>query len=175
MSLVQGDITLESADAIVNAANATLMGGGGVDGAIHSAGGRAILYECMRIVAKHGPLSTGKAVITTGGDLKAKHVIHTVGPVWQGGMRGEAILLASSYTESLKLATANGLVSIAFPSISTGAYNFPPDRAAPIALGSMAKYLKENTTTVKDVRFVLHDSETYKAYAQALAAISRMA
>ena len=109
LSLIQGDITKQATDAIVNAANSSLMGGGGVDGAIHRAGGPAILEECKKIVARQGRLPTGKAVITTGGDLKARHVIHTVGPVWHDGSRGEADLLASAYTESLSLAVASGL------------------------------------------------------------------
>src|SRR4030043_444356 len=118
LSIIQGDITRQATDAIVNAANSSLMGGGGVDGAIHRAGGSAILNECRQIVSRIGRLDTGKAVITTGGDLEAKYVIHTVGPVWHGGNRGEAELLASAYRESLKLATDYKLKSISFPSIS---------------------------------------------------------
>ena len=143
ISLVQGDITLESTDAIVNAANTTLMGGGGVDEAIHRAGGREILVECMKIVAKRGPLPPGQAVITTGGNLKANYVIHTVGPAWQGGMQKE-ITLASAYAESLKLATAKGLESVSFPSISTGAYGYPVEKAAMVALGAVSRYLNDN-------------------------------
>ena len=125
LSIVQGDITAQTTDAIVNAANSGLMGGGGVDGAIHRAGGPAILEECKQILDKQGRLPTGKAVITTGGNLKAKHVIHTVGPIWRGGNKGEAALLASAYRESLKPAAEHNLTSISFPSISTGAYRYP--------------------------------------------------
>src|SRR5512136_2326882 len=122
LSLLQGDITGQETDAIVNAANSSLMGGGGVDGAIHRAGGPVILEECKQIVARQGRLPTGKAVITTAGNMKGRHVIHTVGPVWHGGNQGEPALLASAYRESLKLAAENKLASISFPSISTGAY-----------------------------------------------------
>ena len=128
------DITAETTDAIVNAANSSLLGGGGVDGAIHRAGGPAILAECRQIVSKIGTLPAGKAVITTGGRLTAKHVIHTVGPVWQGGQAGEALLLASCYRRSLRLAAAHGCASIAFPAISTGVFGYPPELAAEIAV-----------------------------------------
>src|SRR5512139_3843016 len=117
LSIIQGDITRQATNAIVNAANSSLMGGGGVDGAIHRAGGPAILEECKKIVAKQGRLPTGQAVITTAGNLKARYVIHTVGPVWFSGYRGERELLASAYRESLNLAAENGLRSISFPSI----------------------------------------------------------
>src|SRR4030043_1229083 len=118
LGLIQGDITKQVTDAIVNAANSSLMGGGGVDGAIHRAGGSAILNECRQIVSRIGRLDTGKAVITTGGRLQAKYVIHTVGPVWHGGNKGEPELLASAYTESLKLAAEKGLKSISIPALS---------------------------------------------------------
>ena len=124
VGLVLGDITTQATDAIVNAANSSLTGGGGVDGAIHRAGGPAILKECKQIIDHQDRLPTGRAVITTGGRLKAKFVIHTVGPVWNGGGAHEAELLASAYRESLVLATENNLTSIAFPSISTGAYGY---------------------------------------------------
>ncbi|MDO8567781.1 MAG: macro domain-containing protein, partial [Dehalococcoidales bacterium] len=120
LSLIRGDITEQTTEAIVNAANSSLMGGGGVDGAIHRAGGPAIIDECKQIVTRQGRLPAGQAVITTGGKLKARHVIHTVGPIWYGGNKGEPELLASAYRESLKLAAAKGLTSVSFPSISTG-------------------------------------------------------
>jgi O-acetyl-ADP-ribose deacetylase (regulator of RNase III) len=172
LSIVQGDITRQSTDAIVNAANSGLMGGGGVDGAIHRAGGPAILEECKQIVARQGRLPTGKAVITTGGNLAARHVIHTVGPVWQGGSKGEAKLLASAYRESLKLAAENNLSSISFPSISTGAYGYPLAEAARVAIGSVVSFLREQVTLVKEVIFVLFDPRTYEAYASALGEVA---
>jgi O-acetyl-ADP-ribose deacetylase (regulator of RNase III) len=168
LTIVQGDITLQTTDAIVNAANSSLMGGGGVDGAIHRAGGPAILEDCRKIVAQQGRLPTGKAVITTGGNLKARHVIHTVGPVWHGGDRNEPEMLASAYRESLKLAAEHGLRSVSFPSISTGVYSYPVDRAAEVALKTVASFLKETTTSIKEVVFVLFDAQTYQAYVSAL-------
>ncbi|MGD1118886.1 MAG: O-acetyl-ADP-ribose deacetylase [Dehalococcoidales bacterium] len=167
LSLVQGDITRQATDAIVNAANSGLMGGGGVDGAIHRAGGPAILEECKKIVARQGRLPTGQAVITTAGDMPAKHVIHTVGPVWRGGHNNEPELLASAYRESLKLADASNLTSVAFPSVSTGVYSYPVDLAAPVALREVVKFLAEKTS-IKEVVFVLHDLRTFEAYAAAL-------
>ena len=167
LSIIQGDITLQATDAIVNAANSGLMGGGGVDGAIHHAGGPAILAECKQIVSRQGRLPTGKSVITTGGNLKAKYVIHTVGPVWHGGSRGEAELLESAYRESLKLAAQNRLASIAFPSISTGAYSYPVDMASRIALKAVISFLGE-ATSIKEVVFVLFDSRALAAYSLAL-------
>jgi O-acetyl-ADP-ribose deacetylase (regulator of RNase III) len=167
LSLMKGDITQQATDAIVNAANSSLMGGGGVDGAIHHAGGPAILAECKQIVSRQGHLPTGKAVITTAGNMKAKHVIHTVGPIWHGGSQGEAELLASAYRESLKLAADSNLTSIAFPSISTGAYGYPLDEASRIAIKAVASFLGE-TTSIKEVDFVLFDSRTFDAYASAL-------
>jgi len=168
LSIVQGDITRHATDAIVNAANSSLMGGGGVDGAIHRAGGPAILEECKEIVSRQGRLPVGKAVITTGGNLKAKHVIHTVGPFWQGGARNEAELLASAYRESLTVAAENKLASISFPSISTGAYGYPVDKASRIAFGTVISFLKERATSIKEVVFVLFDSRTYESYCSAL-------
>ena len=167
LSIIKGDITQQATDAIVNAANPSLMGGGGVDGAIHRAGGPAILAECKQIVSRQGHLPTGKAVITTAGKLKAKHVIHTVGPIWHGGSKGEAELLAGAYDESLKLAAENNLSSVSFPSISTGAYGYPVDKASRIALRSIISFLGE-TTSIKEVVFVLFDSRTFEAYASAL-------
>jgi O-acetyl-ADP-ribose deacetylase (regulator of RNase III) len=168
LTIVQGDITRQTTDAIVNAANSSLMGGGGVDGAIHRAGGPAILADCRRIVAKQGRLPTGEAVITTGGNLKARHVIHTVGPVWHGGNQNEAQLLASAYRESLKLAAEHGLKSVSFPSISTGAYRYPVDQAAKVALKTVVSFLGEKATSIKEVAFVLFDSRTYQEYSTAL-------
>ena len=168
ISIVQEDITRQATDAIVNAANSSLMGGGGVDGAIHRAGGPAILEECKKIVAQQVRLPTGKAVITTGGNLKARYVIHTVGPVWHGGGRNEAELLGSAYYECLKLATENKLASISFPSISTGAYGYPVDEAAKIAVSTVVSFLKEHATSLQDVVFVLFDARTYESYRRAL-------
>ena len=164
LAIIQGDITKQATDAIVNAANPGLMGGGGVDGAIHRAGGQAILEECKQIVTEQGRLPTGKAVITTGGNLPAKHVIHTVGPIWQGGNKGEAALLESAYRESLKLAAEQKLTSVSFPSISTGAYGYPVAEAARVAIRAVVSFLTEQITSVKDVVFVLFDSRTYQAY-----------
>jgi O-acetyl-ADP-ribose deacetylase (regulator of RNase III) len=168
LSIILGDITRQATDAIVNAANSGLMGGGGVDGAIHRAGGPAILEECRHIVAKQGRLPAGKAVITNGGKLKAKYVIHTVGPVWYGGTRNEAVLLTSAYQESLKLAVANKLASVSFPSISTGVYGYPVAEASKIAVKAVASFLGEQVTSIKEVVFVLFDSRTYDAYSSAL-------
>ncbi len=168
LAIIQGDITKQTTDAIVNAANPGLMGGGGVDGAIHRAGGPAILEECKQIVASQGRLPTGKAVITTGGNLPARHVIHTVGPIWQGGNTGEAALLESAYKESLKLAAEHNLGSISFPSISTGAYGYPLAEAARVATAAVVSFLREQVTSVKEVVFVLFDSRTYEAYSSAL-------
>ena len=169
--IIQGDITKQDTDAIVNAANSSLMGGGGVDGAIHRAGGPVILEECKQIVARQGRLPTGKAVITTGGDLKARYVIHTVGPVWHGGNKGEHELLASAYGESLKLAGENHLYSISFPSISTGAYGYPVNKASRVAIGAVIDSLRESITSVREVVFVLFDSRTFRVYSSALEGI----
>ena len=167
LSLLQGDITQQSTDAIVNAANSGLMGGGGVDGAIHRSGGTAILEECKQIVSRIGRLPTGEAVITTGGNLKARHVIHTVGPVWRGGNRGEPELLASSYRNSLGLAVANSLKTVAFPSISTGAFGYPVILAAAVALETVIDFLRE-AESLDEVVFVLFDDATYRRYIHAL-------
>lgn len=168
LRLLQGDITRQATEAIVNAANASLMGGGGVDGAIHRAGGPAILEECKQIVARQGRLPTGKAVITTGGNLRAKYVIHTVGPVWHGGSSEEPELLASAYRESLKLATERKLASIAFPSISTGVYGYPASQAARVAIDAVISFLRQGTTSIREVLFVLFDARTLDAYSLAL-------
>jgi O-acetyl-ADP-ribose deacetylase (regulator of RNase III) len=168
LAIIQGDITKQATDAIVNAANSSLMGGGGVDGAIHRAGGPAILEECKKIVARQGRLPTGKAVITTGGNLKARYVIHTVGPIWHGGRGNEAELLESAYYECLKLAAENKLASISFPSISTGAYGYPVDEGAKVAVNTAVSFLREQSTSLNDVVFVLFDSRTYQTYRSAL-------
>jgi len=173
VSLLQGDITEQATEAIVNAANSSLMGGGGVDGAIHRAGGPAILEECRQIVARQGRLPAGKAVITSGGRLKARYVIHTVGPIWHGGNRGEPALLASAYHESLKLAAGRSLRSVSFPSISTGAYGYPVDDAARVALGAVISFLKEQPTSINEVGFVLFDSGTFASYASVLAELAQ--
>ncbi len=144
IEVLQGDITKFAADAIVNAANSSLMGGGGVDGAIHRAGGPAILEECRRIVAKQGGCKTGEAVITTAGRLPAKFVIHTVGPVWNGGHRGEAEKLGNCYRNSLQLAVENGCKTVAFPCISTGVYGYPIAEAAKVAVATVKAFLEEN-------------------------------
>lgn len=168
LGLVQGDITKQDMDAIVNAANSGLMGGGGVDGAIHRAGGPAIMEECRQIIARIGRLPVGQAVITTGGNLKARHVIHTVGPVWHGGNKGEDELLASAYRESLKLAEERKLKTIAFPSISTGVYAYPIAEASKVALGTVIAFLRSESTSLDKVLFVLFDSDTYQIYAAQL-------
>lgn len=164
--LVQGDITDMNTDAIVNAANSSLMGGGGVDGAIHRRGGPRILEECKRLRAKEWPegLPTGKAALTTGGNLKAKHVIHTVGPVWHDGKQKEPELLAEAYRNSLKLAVSKGLKTIAFPSISTGAYGYPIEKASRIALTTVKDFLEkeDNLDKVMFVLFSKDDLEIYK-------------
>ena len=173
LSIIQEDITKQATDAIVNAANPSLMGGGGVDGAIHRAGGPAILEECRQIVSRQGQLPTGKAVITTGGNLKARFVIHTVGPVWHGGNKGEPELLASAYQESLKVAAENNLSSISFPSISTGAYGYPVAEAARVAIRTVASFLKEQSTPIKEVVFVLFDSTTFENYSSVIGEMAR--
>lgn len=169
--LVKGDITRETTDAIVNAANPGLMGGGGVDGAIHRAGGPLIKEECQKIISRIGRLETGKAVITRGGNLPARYVIHTVGPVWHNGQQREAELLASAYEESLKLATSYKLSSVAFPSISTGAYGYPAGAAAGIAVGAVAAYLRRENTSLREILFVLFDQNAYDKYQDALQTI----
>ncbi len=164
LSIIQGDITRQTTDAIVNAASSSLMGGGGVDGAIHRAGGPAILEECQQIVSRQGRLPAGKAVITTGGKLKAKFVIHTVGPVWYGGNQGEPELLANAYQQSLQMAAENNLSSISFPAISTGAYGYPVAEAARVALSTAFSFIKEGKARIKEVVFVLFDSPTFESY-----------
>src|SRR5262249_33428932 len=155
-------------DAIVNAANSSLLGGGGVDGAIHRAGGPAILEKCKRIRAtthKAGCLA-GEAVITGGGNLIARPGVHTVGPLWRGGKKGEPEVLRNAYRNSLQLAAKAGCKTVAFPSISTGAYGYPVDQAGKVALSTVEEFLKSNTT-LEEVRFVLFDEITYQAYREA--------
>jgi O-acetyl-ADP-ribose deacetylase len=161
--LEEGDITQQTTEAIVNAANSRLAGGGGVDGAIHRAGGPKIMEECRRI----GSCPTGQAVITSGGNLKAKRVIHTVGPIYRDGTGAEAELLASAYRESMKLAHKNGLRSVAFPSLSTGAYGYPLEEAAQIALKTVIHFIQENPGFER-VGFVLFGRVSYQAYEQGL-------
>jgi O-acetyl-ADP-ribose deacetylase len=183
LEFVMGDITDETTDAIVNAANSSLLGGGGVDGAIHRAAGPALLEECKKIREQRGTLPAGQAVITSGANLKARYVIHTVGPVWQSGSRNEPQVLESCYCHALEEANRRGCASVSFPSISTGAFGYPVDAAAKIALRAVVDVLQagsperadfarsgvevENPQSVKLVRFVLFDDRTYKAYARA--------
>jgi O-acetyl-ADP-ribose deacetylase len=163
IKIVQGDITRQVVDAMVNAANSSLMGGGGVDGAIHRAGGPAILEECKKIRQLQGGCSPGDAVITGGGNLKVKYVIHTVGPVWRGGKTNEEDILANAYRNSLLLAEQYECQTIAFPSISTGAYGFPLQLAAPIALKTISQFLTQSKTTA-EVRMVLFDVTALEAF-----------
>ncbi len=156
--LILGDITKVEADAIVNAANSSLMGGGGVDGAIHRAGGKAILEECREIVSQQGECPTGQAVITTAGNMPAKFVIHTVGPIWHGGLKNEAQKLADCYRNSMQLAVENCCKTIAFPNISTGVYHYPKREAAKIAVDTVNEFLK-NSSSIEKVIFVCFDSE----------------
>ncbi len=160
------DITHETTDAVVNAANSSLLGGGGVDGAIHEAGGPAVLAECRRIVGQIGSLPAGQAVITTGGRLTAKHVIHTVGPVYRDGESGEAEKLASCHRESIRLADQHAIQSLSFPAISTGAFGYPASEAASIAISSTVEALAA-TSHVSRVRFVLFDVATLRMYTRA--------
>jgi O-acetyl-ADP-ribose deacetylase (regulator of RNase III) len=163
VELVEGDITEQDTEAIVNAANQTLLGGGGVDGAIHRAGGPKILEECKKI----GGCPTGEARITTGGRLKARHVIHTVGPVYRDGNHGEPELLAKAYRSSLKVASENGIKSLAFPSISTGVYSYPIEKASLIALSTVKDYLTAKRD-ISLVRFVLFGQADYDVYEKTL-------
>lgn len=162
IQVVQGDITRQRVDAIVNAANTSLLGGGGVDGAIHRAAGPELLEECRKLRG----CATGQAKITAGYLLPARHVIHTVGPLWRGGAYDEDRLLASCYRTSLEIAKQHGITSIAFPSISTGAYGFPVERAAAIALPEIRRFLEENQLP-ETVRIVCFDTRTFEAYIEA--------
>lgn len=166
LEVIKGDITKMELDAIVNAANTSLLGGGGVDGAIHRTGGPAILEDCRRIVARQGGCKVGEAVITTGGNLPANHVIHTVGPVWNGGKKKEAELLASAYKSSLQLAVEHSLRTIAFPNISTGIYRFPKPLAAEIALAAVSAF----HSSFERIVFVCFDEENYELYRQLILA-----
>jgi O-acetyl-ADP-ribose deacetylase (regulator of RNase III) len=166
LKVVQGDITVQEVDAIVNAANSSLMGGGGVDGAIHRAGGPSILEECREIVNRQGALPPGEAVITGGGRLKARYVIHTVGPVWRGGKNNEQEILRRAYYNSLELAKEKGLRTVAFPSISTGAYGYPVADAASIALSTIVEYLEK--ACFNEVRMVLFNDEIFRIYRETL-------
>jgi len=174
LTLLEGDITQQKTDAIVNAANSSLLGGGGVDGAIHRAGGPKILEDCLKIRDKQGGCETGEAVITTGGNLQAKYVVHTVGPVWRGGRSGEPELLANCHRNSLKLAAENGVRTISFPGISTGVYGYPLDKAAPVALKTVIEFLKSDDR-FDEVVFVLYNEWTYKAYEDALRSLTENA
>jgi O-acetyl-ADP-ribose deacetylase (regulator of RNase III) len=165
--LVTGDITHVPADAMVNAANSRLAGGGGVDGAIHRAGGPSIMEELERI-RPAGGCPTGKAVVTTAGRLPAKWVIHAVGPVWRGGARRESELLASAYRASLKLACERGAKIVTSPSISTGVYGYPVDKAAVVALRAVVEFLAAGSGSIKEIIFVLFDRDTFAAYETAL-------
>jgi O-acetyl-ADP-ribose deacetylase (regulator of RNase III) len=167
LELVEGDITQQDTEALVNAANEHLRVGGGVDGAINRAGGPKIQEEARKI----GHCPTGQAVVTTGGNLKAKYVIHTVGPIYRDGQHGEPELLASAYRESLKAASAKGIKSLAFPSLSTGVYGYPVPDAARVALATVKDYLAEHPE-IELVRFVLFGHPTYTAFAEALQEIS---
>ena len=160
IDILKGDITKTKADAVVNAANTSLLGGGGVDGAIHRAGGLAILEDCRKIVARQGGCKTGEAVITTAGKLPAKFVIHTVGPVWNGGNRQESENLKNCYLHSLQLAVAHKCETIAFPSISTGIYGFPKDRAAAIVIKTVLDFLRSDKV-IKKIIFVCFDEENF--------------
>lgn len=155
--VIRGDITKLAVDAVVNAANETLLGGGGVDGAIHRAAGKELLEECRKLQG----CKTGQAKITGGYQLPARHVIHTVGPVWHGGSRGEPELLADCYRNSLSLATENGLKSVAFPAISTGVYGYPKEQAAQIAVGTIKEFLKNQDMDVVLVAFGELDEQLY--------------
>ena len=162
IQILGGDLTLQETEAIVNAANSPLMGGGGVDGAVHQAGGPQILQECRAIVARQGSLPVGQAVLTSGGRLRARYVIHTVGPIWRGGKQGEHKLLAQCYLNCLAVAVDHGIKSLSFPSISTGAYGFPIREAAPIALRAVLAGLPGSGLT--EVRFVLFSEEDLRVY-----------
>ena len=167
LSLTEGDITKQDTGAIVNAANKTLRGGGGVDGAIHRAGGPQILEECITL----GGCETGEAVITAGGNLTAKFVIHTVGPIYRDGLHGEPRLLENAYSNCLKVASANGIRNIAFPSISTGAYRYPLEDAAAIALQTSILYLKEHEE-IELIRFVLFGDDAFETYRKTVRALT---
>ncbi|WP_026894552.1 O-acetyl-ADP-ribose deacetylase [Clostridiisalibacter paucivorans] len=164
--VLKGDITKEDTEAIVNAANSSLLGGGGVDGAIHRSGGPKILEQCKEIRKTKGTCSTGEAVITTGGNLNAKYVIHTVGPIWQGGNKNEPQLLQNAYRNSLNLAYSEGIKSISFPSISTGVYGYPIEKASIIALETTKDIISKKD--FDEIRFILFSEKDYKTYIDTL-------
>ena len=165
IEIIQGDITRQRVDAIVNAANSSLLGGGGVDGAIHRAAGPALLAECRQLAASRGGCATGDAVLTGAGNLPARAVIHTVGPVWHGGQQGEAALLASAYANSLQLAADNRFATVAFPAISTGIYGYPKAAAATIALRTIRQFLQQHDYP-QQVLLVCFDEESFRLYRQ---------
>ena len=165
INLIQGDITKQDTEAIVNAANSSLAGGGGVDGAIHRAGGPVILEECQRWVRANGKLPTGQAMITSAGNMPSNYVIHTVGPIWRGGSKNEPKLLADAWRNSLMLAAETGLETISFPSISTGVYRFPIDMAADIAIDTCLSFLENNQ--MREIRIVLFSQADLEVYQSA--------
>lgn len=167
LQVVQGDITAQDTEAVVNAANSSLMGGAGVDGAIHRAGGPLILEECIKIRAAQGGCPTGQAVLTGGGKLKASYVIHAVGPIWHGGKNNEYELLHDAYWNSLTIAKENGIRSVSFPSISTGAYCFPVAQAARIAVGTVLDFVKKEGS-FSEIRFILYTDQPQKEFEAAL-------
>lgn len=162
--LLKGDITHQQVDALVNAANTSLSGGGGVDGAIHKAGGPSIIEACAEIRNKRGGIATGEAVLTTAGMLPAGYIIHTAGPVWHDGKSGESRLLAKCYRNSLKLACKHNLQTIAFPNISTGVYGFPKQKAAEIAVKEVVNFVKKQNTSLREIHFVCFDDENHQIY-----------
>jgi len=173
IEIIKGDITQLNVDAIVNAANSSLLGGGGVDGAIHRAGGPSIVEECRKIVAKQGYLKAGNAVITKAGHLPARFVIHTVGPIWTGGKECEEIKLSRCYRNSLLLAVENNLKTIAFPGISTGVYGFPKESAARISIDTIVDFL-DNDSSIEKVYLVCFDDENYDLTREYLAGKARI-
>lgn len=173
LSIVRGDITTQQVDAIVNAANSGLRGGGGVDGAIHRRGGPQIMEECRKIVAEKGGCPAGQAVVTSAGRLPARYVIHAVGPIWQGGSRGEPELLESAYRSSLERALEKGARTVAFPSISTGAYGYPIEKAARIAVSTIKKFIDEHPGALEEVRCVLFSDSDLRVYEQTLRELVR--
>jgi len=166
IKLIKGDITISDTDAIVNAANSSLLGGGGVDGAIHRKGGPQILEECIAIRNRQGGCKTGEAVYTSGGQLPCRYVIHTVGPIWNGGNKNERELLSNCYHNSLKIANELNAATIAFPNISTGIYHFPKKEAAEIAIQTVQDFLKTENKTIQEIVFVCFDDENYEIYQQ---------
>lgn len=164
IKLIKGDITVSDTDAIVNAANSSLLGGGGVDGAIHRKGGPKILEECIAIRNRQGGCKTGEVVYTSGGLLPCRYVIHTVGPIWNGGKKKERELLSNCYHNSLKIANELNLATIAFPNISTGIYHFPKQEAAEIAIQTVQAFLETENKTIQEVSFICFDEENYEIY-----------